>query len=290
MNNSQGICSPSGDVRLHPFAGAAPQTRVLQPREENNNTRQPSSLLVFIEELRRRRVCRATTLYFVAVWVISQVVELLTPPLGLPEWALSLVIVLGLIGFPIAIALSWLFDLTPDGVVVDPGRNSAVAVGAGARSAADQVLDSCLMIVALIIGGYLAFGSTGFEAPATAVPIQRVSIAPFQAARGSDAESFAQILTADVQHEIFSGTSLVVVVPKDADVSSGSVSLTGSVTLYSGQARVTATLVENRSGEVIWSDVFHLAGTDSLPMPAEFARVIVSALPLPHLTANAAGS
>jgi hypothetical protein len=73
-----------------------------------------------ISELQRRRVIRVAVVYLVAAWIMSQVAETMFPSLGLPDWTVTLVMALLLIGFPVAVALAWAFDLTPHGVERTP--------------------------------------------------------------------------------------------------------------------------------------------------------------------------
>ncbi len=67
-------------------------------------------------ELRRRRVFRVAGVYLVAAWLVIQVADAVFEPLGLPAWALRLVIILVALGFPLACVLAWAFDVTPQGI------------------------------------------------------------------------------------------------------------------------------------------------------------------------------
>lgn len=78
--------------------------------EKSNNPFQ------FWEELKRRKVIRVITVYAAAAFVIIELINNITEPLSLPEWVPTLVIVLLAIGFLIAIVMSWIFDITPEGV------------------------------------------------------------------------------------------------------------------------------------------------------------------------------
>lgn len=71
----------------------------------------------FLTELRRRDVFRVGVAYLVSAWLIIQIVDTVAPPLGLPEWVLPMAIWLGVAGFPVAIFVAWVFELTPSGVV-----------------------------------------------------------------------------------------------------------------------------------------------------------------------------
>lgn len=75
-----------------------------------------NSLERFWHELRRRKVIRITTVYAAAAFVILQLVDVVAQPLQLPAWTQSFVIVLLCIGFIIAVLLTWIYDITPEGV------------------------------------------------------------------------------------------------------------------------------------------------------------------------------
>ena len=70
----------------------------------------------FWEELKRRKVIKVIAMYAATAFIILEVVDIVAPSLGLPNWTLNLVIVLLSIGFPIAVIFSWIFDITPEGL------------------------------------------------------------------------------------------------------------------------------------------------------------------------------
>ena len=69
-----------------------------------------------IEELRRRNVFRVGALYLVASWLVLQVADVLAGLLGLPDWTLRFVAFLLMLGFPLALVFSWVYELTPEGI------------------------------------------------------------------------------------------------------------------------------------------------------------------------------
>jgi TolB-like protein len=75
-----------------------------------------SNIGQFWQELKRRKVVRVITVYAAAAFVILELVDIVAPSLGLPSWTLNFIIVLLCVGFVLAIILSWIYDLTPEGI------------------------------------------------------------------------------------------------------------------------------------------------------------------------------
>ena len=76
----------------------------------------PKMLFKFWNELKRRKVIRITTVYAAAAFIILQLVDIIAQPLQLPSWTLPFVIVLLCVGFIISVLLTWIYDITPEGV------------------------------------------------------------------------------------------------------------------------------------------------------------------------------
>src|SRR5450755_302202 len=70
----------------------------------------------FFAELKRRKVYRVAVAYAVGAWLIAQVVTQIFPVFEISHWALRLMIVFLIAGFPIALVLSWAFNITPEGI------------------------------------------------------------------------------------------------------------------------------------------------------------------------------
>ncbi|MEJ2678502.1 MAG: SUMF1/EgtB/PvdO family nonheme iron enzyme [Gemmatimonadota bacterium] len=70
----------------------------------------------FFAELRRRRILRVAVVYAVVAWGVLQIATLIVPELLLPDWISRAIVVLVLLGFPIALVLAWAFEITPEGV------------------------------------------------------------------------------------------------------------------------------------------------------------------------------
>ena len=95
-----------------------PGRRLPRPAVEAADTQEPAS---FWHELSRRRVFRVALGYAVVAWVVTEVASTVFPGLMLPDWTLTLVIIMAVLGFPVAVILAWAFQLSEDGLEVDRG-------------------------------------------------------------------------------------------------------------------------------------------------------------------------
>ena len=87
-----------------------------------------SDLMSFFDQLKRRKVFRVAAAYAVIAWLMLQVVDVVVPLLELPNWAGKLVLLLLIVGLPIAVILAWAFELTAEGVRRDSGGEAVTAV------------------------------------------------------------------------------------------------------------------------------------------------------------------
>lgn len=89
------------------------------------NARSTGSLRRFFRELKRRKVYNVAVGYAAGAFVVIQVADLVFPALGIPPWVYRLVVIVSLVGFPIALALAWAYELTDEGDVVAEAEAAA---------------------------------------------------------------------------------------------------------------------------------------------------------------------
>ena len=239
-------------------------------------------LFHFLIELRRRRVCRAITMYSVAMWLVCQIFDVISPALELPEWTLKLVIVFGLLGLPIIIMMSWLFEMTPDGLVVEAPADMTRSArdGFGSKHIADRLIDFSLILAALAIGVQLALGALGEESEAAEAPAYKIAVTPFRAAAGEEASSLSEALAVELQHALRQQSGITVIGSSDPAQLKGGMRLTGAVSANNTMVRVAVTMIEFDSGVVVWSAAFQRPRSESYASSAELAHEIAVALPL----------
>jgi TolB-like protein len=114
-------------------------------------------------EAKRRNVFRVMAMYGVVAFVVLQVADIAFPGLGLPEWTVTLVLALTLLGFPIAVVLAWAFEMTPQGMKkteeAAPGEITEIVSAPAVRRWPSGLL-ALLGVCALVAGAWWAGRST----------------------------------------------------------------------------------------------------------------------------------
>ncbi len=110
-----------------------------------------------IAELKRRNVFRVGVAYGIVGWLLLEVASVVLPALHLPDWALTLLVVLVVAGFPLALILAWAFELTPEGIkretAVDPAESITHVTGRKLDFAIIGLL--VVAVVFLVIDNYV---------------------------------------------------------------------------------------------------------------------------------------
>ena len=235
-----------------------------------------SKLRSWFSELRRRKVIRVAAVYLVAAWLLIQVADAVFEPMGLPAWSIKLVIVLAALGFPLACATAWAFDVTPRGIERTPDVAPQAAVVAPAASPV-----AVLPVVA--------------PAPPAAAPGESVAILPFvDMSPAKDQEYFCDGIAEEIINalccirdlHVASRTSSFQFKGRAADVREigkalnvGSV-LEGSVRKAGDRVRITAQLVSATDGYHLWSESFDRDISDVFAIQTEIAQRLLKALKL----------
>jgi len=231
----------------------------------------------FFAELRRRRVIRVVVVYLVVGWVVIEVAATMLPGLHLPAWTVTFVIALVVLGFPIAVALGWLFDLGPRGIE----RTAPVSDVAAVKS--------------VVVAPAIAKPPTEAAEPAATAQDDRRTIAvlPFVNMSGdADNEYFSDGISEELlnllaklpQLKVSSRTSSFNLKGKEGDIRSAarqlgvSTILEGSVRRAGDRVRITAQLIEAESDSHLWSETYDRQMQDVFSIQDDIARRIVSAL------------
>src|SRR4029077_13960772 len=107
----------------------------------------------FFSELKRRNVYKVDVAYAVVSWLLIQVATQVFPFFDVPNWAVRLVVLLLILGFPVALILSWAFELTPEGIK----RESEVAHERSQTRHTGRRIVGLTIVVAVIAAGLFLF-------------------------------------------------------------------------------------------------------------------------------------
>ena len=237
----------------------------------------------FFEEVKRRKVYRVAAAYIVAAGGIIQLASATFPAWELPTWSLRLVILLLLVGFPIALILAWAFDITPQGIRATP---DTAAPRTGRRR----------NIIMLIATGVVVSAATGFFLlPRVAAHKVDKSIAVLPFENLSDEKEnayFADGVQDDVltnlskigDLRVISRTSVMQYrgrptnlrdIGKALGVSN---ILEGSVRRSGNRVRVNVQLIDANTDEHLWANDYDGDVTDVFALQSDLARKIADQL------------
>src|SRR6184192_798195 len=119
-------------------------------------TRLAVNLSKFFAELKRRHVYRAAVAYGMGAWLVTQIATQVFPFFDIPNSAARFVIVALLLGFPIAMALAWIYEFTSKGLVREENVDPATRKSAG-RVFDFAIISVLLLLIAVLIYGRLPF-------------------------------------------------------------------------------------------------------------------------------------
>ncbi|MEJ2472021.1 MAG: hypothetical protein P8Y96_13040 [Desulfuromonadales bacterium] len=105
----------------------------------------------FLAELKHRNVYRAAVVYAVVGWALLEAADVVLPRLGLPDWAVNVVLAVVLLCFPLALVFAWIFDLNTKGIV----RTQPMSSEAHHRLSITAIIEFSLICVLVITVGYL---------------------------------------------------------------------------------------------------------------------------------------
>lgn len=247
----------------------------------------------FIEELRHRNVFRVGVAYIIAGWLIAQVADLATDAFNAPDWFMQMLIILLLIGLPLALFLAWAYELTPDGVV----KADEVPVDAPKDPRSGRALN--VVIIATLAIAVIWLGWDKLQQPTTtpdsvsSVVEKSIAVLPFaDFSPDSDHAWFAEGLTEEILNslartpdlQIASRTSSFAYRGTTEDIPAIAAQLgvahilEGSVRRAGNRLRVTAQLIRAADDTHLWSKNFDGGSEDSISIQEEIAFDIANAL------------
>ncbi|MDX1404589.1 MAG: hypothetical protein R3192_08625 [Woeseiaceae bacterium] len=250
----------------------------------------------FFDELKRRKVIRVAVVYGIVAFAVIQVADIMIPALKLPEQFVTLVVVLILLGYPIAIVLAWSYDIVPD-------TGPQEAVGAMHRGTASDTrqpggrriypLVIIFAIVAVVALAWLQYQSTN-SVPEGRLPlayIDSVAVMPLDNLTGNPdlghigvgiteeiITHLARIPTLKVisRHSVQAISGQGLTIPQLANALGVRHVIEGSVRLDGDSLLVTLQHINAESDAHIWAESFLSESDDVIAIQEDVARQVSS--------------
>ncbi len=239
-------------------------------------------------ELNRRNVVRVAIAYAIVSWLILQLTDVLLPLLGLPEWVGRLVVLLLVIGFPLALLFAWAFELTPKGLKreKDVDRSQSITHSTGRKL--DFVIIGTMAVALLYFA--VTHDWSGKQGSVEPGEITSIVVLPLDNLMNDPQQDYF----VDGMHEalitelskiralkVISRTSAARY--RNTEKSAPEIALElgvdaiveGSVLRAGNTVRVTAQLIDARSDHHLWADNFDRELSDILALHSDLAQAIV---------------
>ncbi len=246
----------------------------------------------FFAELKRRNVYKVAVAYAIVGWLLIQIATQVFPFFEIPNWAVRLVVLLIIVGFPIALVVAWAFELTPEGIK----RTEDVDLAASARQPRKHawifivIVGAALSVGLFFIGRYTARNG---DASSTELPAKSIAVLPFDnLSRDPDNAFFAEgvqdeILTrlakvADLKVIARTSTQRFKSAPENLpDIAKqlGALNiLEGSVQKVNDQVRVNVQLINALTNAHLWAEIYDRKLSDIFAVQSDIAKTVADTL------------
>src|SRR5205807_75347 len=247
--------------------------------------------------LKRRNVYKVAVAYIVAGWALSQGIAQVFPVFDIPNLVIRLIVLLSIVGLPVALILSWMSEMTPEGI---KRTATADAMPAAARSKEHTwiyvvVIAGLFSIGLFFLGRYSAGNKESGRPPATAgsLPQKSIAVLPFDnLSRDPDNAYFCEGVQDEILTRLAKVADLKVIsrtstqhfksTPEDLREIAKRLGVTnileGSVQKASDQVRVNVQLINALTDAHLWADTYDRKLTDIFAVETEIAKAIADTL------------
>jgi serine/threonine-protein kinase len=251
----------------------------------------------FLDELRRRKVVRVALVYLAGAFAALEASEIVVERLGLPDWTVTALLVAAIAGFPLAVVLAWVFDLTSEGIQRTVAAGPAVESGARQSwmTAGSLAAIAAAILLAVGAGWFAGRGATHAAAVAESSDgyVNSIAVLPFDNFGGAPQDTyFGDGLAEELLNFLARVDGLKVAARTSSfgfrgwegdirlvgDSLGVATVLEGSVRRSGEDVRVTAQLIRSADGFHIWSNTYDDRLTEVFAVQERIARAIADTL------------
>jgi TolB-like protein len=259
---------------------------------------------IFFGELKRRNVYKVAVAYAVVAWLLMQVASQIFPFFEIPNWVVRLVVLILIIGFPVALIIAWAFEATPEGIKRTAGADAAGQRSRGVAWIYVVLIGAALSVGLFFVGRYTAgHAMSRVRVDATAGPDKSVAVLPLINESGDPKdEYFSDGLSEELIAALAQISGLKVIgrsssfrfkdrkeEPKTIGEKLGvSTLLDGTVRKQGDRVRIVAQLVNAADGIQLWTRTFDRQLKDIFAVQEEIARAVAESLKVTLLGSDSA--
>jgi TolB-like protein/Flp pilus assembly protein TadD len=257
----------------------------------------------FFAELRRRNVYKVAVAYAVVGWLLVQVATQVFPFFEIPNWAVRLVVLAIVIGFPISLVIAWAFELTPQGIKRTEDVDLAAQPRAKSRAWIYVVVVGVFLSMGLFFLGRYSAGRANSQTSTSSNPQKSIAVLPLLNESGDPKdEYFSDGLSEELIAALAQISGLKVIgrsssfrfknrkeEPKTVGEKLGvSTLLDGTVRKQGDRVRIVAQLVNVTDGIQLWTRTFDRQLKDIFAVQEEIARAVAESLKVTLLGSDSA--
>jgi TolB-like protein/Tfp pilus assembly protein PilF/DNA-binding winged helix-turn-helix (wHTH) protein len=272
---------------------------LLQSTAVEAGTEEPRSLAgrvqAFVVELRRRNVLKVGGAYLVGSWIVLQVAEVTFQPLRFPDWWMTALTIVVVLGVPIVTVLAWSYEITPGGIVLDEGVGPGVKLPRARRAIAPVIVAGVALMASITgVAWWRSIDAPVTQATEPPEPGRRsIAVLPLvdMSPSGDNAylgDGLAEELSARLAQipglRVAARTSAFEFKGRNVDVRRIGEALgvrhvlEGSVRRDGDDLRVTVQLIDAVSGFHVWAGSYDRAWSDVIAIQRDIARSVTEAL------------
>jgi len=257
----------------------------------------------FFAELKRRNVYKVAIAYVVAGWALSQGIAQVFPVFDIPNWAIRLIVLLIILGLPIAMVLAWMFEITPQGIKRTEDVDVTQSHSIGGAWIYIVVLGAVISVALFFLGRYTAreSASAAHTESVTRIPQKSIAVLPLLNESGDPKdEYFSDGLSEELIAALAQIRDLKVIGRsssfrfKERREESKTIGeklgvatlLEGTVRKQGDRVRIVAELINAADGIELWTRTFDRQLKDIFAVQTEIAAAVAESLKATLLGAN----
>ena len=251
----------------------------------------------FFTELKRRRVVRVAIVYAIVAFTVCQVAEIAFPALGIPGWAMSVVVVLSILGFPVVLVLTWAFDITPEGIR-RTSKEASISEAVGATTARARLrwaIGGGALLVFVIGAVYVVRAMPDGGLGSNVGPIRSLAVLPFENLSGDPNQDHVAAGMTDVLTTTLGTLGSLRVISRQSTMKFRGSSeapatiaaqlgvdalISGSVLRVADDIRIIAQLTDARTGDQVWTASYDGSAGEIFALQSETAQIIAREIQL----------